>query len=51
MQFQVETAVGLSCATRACMEKDDSIVYVGFSFSVKRPYYGMVHNMEPHQRW
>ena len=33
------------------MEKDDSIVYVGFSFGVKRPYYGMVHNREPHQRW
>ena len=49
--FQVETAVNLSCEIRACMEKDDSIVYVGFSFGVKRHYYGMVHNREPHQRW
>jgi hypothetical protein len=32
------------------MEKDDSIVYVGFSFTSKRPYYGMVHNRAPHQR-
>ena len=38
MQFHVETAVDLSCALRACMEKDDSIVYVGFSFASKRPY-------------
>ena len=50
-QFQVETAVDLSCALRACMEKDDSIVYCGFSFTSKRPYYGMVHNRAPHQRW
>ena len=50
-QFQVETAVDLSCALRACMEKDDSIVYVGFSFKSKRPYYGMVHNRAPHGRW
>ena len=56
MQFQVETAVDLSCAIRACMqlEKDDSVVlrlmYVGFNFSVKRLYCGMVHNREPHQR-
>ena len=54
-QFQVETAVDLPFAIRACMEKDDSVVYVGFNFGVKRPYYGMVHSRdsarEPHQRW
>jgi hypothetical protein len=33
------------------MEKDDSIVYVGFSFKSKRPYYGLVHNRAPHGRW
>ena len=49
-QFQVETAVDLSCALRACMEKDDSVVYVGFSFRVKRPYYGLVHNRAPQKR-
>ena len=48
MQFQVDTAVSLSCAIRACMEKDDSLVYVEFNFSVKHPYYGMVNNREPH---
>ena len=47
----VETAGDLTCALKACMEKDDSIVYVGFNFSVRRPYYGMVHNREPHRRW
>ena len=50
-QFQVETAVDLSCAIRTCMEKDDSIVYVGFNFGVRRPYCGMLHNRKPHQRW
>ena len=33
------------------MEKDDSIVYVGFSFRTKRPFYGLVHNRKPQQRW
>ena len=33
------------------MDKDDSIVYVGFSFKSKRPYYGLVHNRAPHGRW
>ena len=50
MQFQVETAVDLSCGIRACMEKDDSIVYVGFNICVKRPYYGMVHSRGAYQR-
>ena len=36
-QFQVETAVDLASALRACIEKDGSIVYVGFSFGVKPP--------------
>ena len=49
-QFQLETAVDLSCVLRACMERDDLGVYVGFSFSVRRPYYGVVHNREPHRR-
>ena len=33
------------------MEKDDSIVHVGFSFRTKRPYYGLVHNRKPQERW
>ena len=49
--FQVKAAVALSCAIWPCMEKDDPIVRVGFNVGVKRPYYGMVHNREPHQRW
>ena len=49
-QFHVETAVDLSCVLRACMEKNDSIVYVGFSFKAKRPYYGLVHNRKPQER-
>ena len=50
-QFQVETAVNLSRALRVCMEQDDSVVHIGFNFGVSRPYYGMVHNREPRQRW
>ena len=26
-------------------------MYVGFSFGVKRPYYGMMHNRAPPKRW
>ena len=33
------------------MEKDDSIVYVGCSFILKRRYYGLVHNRVPQGRW
>ena len=49
-QFQVDTAVALSSVLRACIGKDDSIVYVGFHFGVRRPYYGMVHNRQPNKR-
>ena len=34
-QFHVETAVAVLCVLQACMEKDDSVVYVGFSFRTK----------------
>ena len=33
------------------MEKDNSFVYVGFSFKSKRPYYGLVRDRAPHGRW
>ena len=42
MQFQVDTAEELVAKLRVCMDRDDSITYVGFSFSSKRPYYGLV---------
>ena len=51
IQVHVETAVDLSCVLRACMEKDDYIVHVGFSFILKRPYYGSVHNRKLQGRW
>ena len=50
MQFQVDTAVGLATKLRVCMDRDDSIIYVGFSFRSKRPYYGLVEARAPHER-
>ena len=50
-QLCVETAVDLLCAPKAGIGKGDSIVYVGFNFGVRRPYYGMVHNREPHNNY
>ena len=35
----------------ACMERNDSIAYIGFNLKVKRAYYGMVHERRPHERW
>ena len=51
MQFQVDTAVALAMKLRVCINRDDSIIYVGFSFRSKRPYYGLVEARSPHERW
>ena len=51
MQFQVDTAEELPAKLRICMDRDDSIIYVGFSFSSKRPYYGLAEARTPHERW
>ena len=32
------------------MKRNDSIVYIGFDFNVKRAYYGMVHARRPHEQ-
>ena len=37
LQFQVDTAEELAVRLRVCMDRDDSIIYVGFSFTSKRP--------------
>ena len=50
MQFQVDAAVELAMKLRVCMDRDDSIIYVGFSFRSKRPYYGLVEARAPHER-
>ena len=51
MQFQVDTAVELATKLRVCMDRDDSIIYVGFSFRSMRSYYGLVEAHAPHERW
>ena len=51
MQFQVDTAEELAVKLRVCMDRDDSIIYVGFSVRSKRPYYGLVEACAPHGRW
>ena len=53
MQFQVDTSTAEELAARlcACMDRDDSIIYVGFSFSSNRPYYGLVEARARHDRW
>ena len=50
-QFCVATAVELAAVLLACMEENNSIVYIGFNLQVKRAYYGMVHERSPHERW
>ena len=35
MQFQVDTAAALAMKLRVCMDRDDSIIYVGFSIRLK----------------
>ena len=42
-QFCVDTAVDLADTLIACMERNDSIIYIGYNLQVKRAYYGMVH--------
>ena len=45
-QFCVVAAVDLANTLIACMERNDSVVYIGFNLKVKRAYYGipyMVH--------
>ena len=49
MQLQVDTAEELAVKLRVCMDRDDSIIYVGFSFGSKRPYYGLVEAHAPHE--
>ena len=49
MHFQVDTAEELAVKLRVCMDRDDSIIYVGFSFGWKRPYYGLVEARAPHE--
>ena len=51
LQFQVDTAEKSAGKLRVCMDRDDSIIYVGFSFSSRRPYYGLVEARKPHERW
>jgi hypothetical protein len=51
MQFQVDTAEALATKLRVCMTRDDSIIYVGFSFRTMRSYYGLVESRAPHERW
>ena len=51
MQFQVDTAVELAMKLRVWMDRDDSKIYVGFSFRSKRPYYGLAEARAPHERW
>ena len=50
-QFCVDTAVDLASALLVCMNRNDSIVYIGFNLQVNRAYYGMVHERAPHERW
>ena len=49
MQFQVDTAEELAKKLRVCMTRDDSIIYVGFSFKSMRSYYGLVEARAPHE--
>ena len=51
MQFQVDTAVELAAKFRVCMDRDNSTIYVGFSFRSMRSYYGLVEARAPHERW
>ena len=51
MQFQVDTAEELAAKLRVCMDRDDSIIHIGFSFGSKRPHYGLVEAHAPHERW
>ena len=50
LQFQVDTAEELAGKLRVCMDRDESIIYVGFSFSSRRPYYSLVEARPPHER-
>ena len=50
-QFCVDTAVDLAQVLNICMERNESIVYIGFNLNVKRAYYGMVHERRPHEQW
>ena len=51
MQFQVDFAEELAAKLRVCMDRDDSIIYIGFSFGSKRPYYGLVEARARHEQW
>ena len=48
LQFQVDTADELAGKLRTCMDRDDSIIHVGFSISSRRSCYGLVEARTPH---
>lgn len=50
-QHQCAAAVDLATCFLTIMDRDDSIVYIGFSFHSKRPYIGLVHDRQPYLRW
>ena len=50
-QYNCDTAVQLTDYLRTVMEREDSIVYVGFSFTSSRPYIGAVEARHPILRW
>jgi hypothetical protein len=50
-QHKCATAVDLAACFLTIMNREDSIVYIGFCFYAKRPYIGMVHERRPYRRW
>ena len=50
-ECQCDTAVQLADILRAQMDRDDSIIYVAFSFVTSRPYIGAVEARCPILRW
>ena len=51
MQFQVDSVDKMAAKLRVCMDRDNSIIYIAFSFGSKRPYYGLAEARAPHERW
>ena len=50
-QYNCDTTVQLTDYLRTVMEREDSIIYVGFSFTSSRPYIGAVEARHPILRW
>ena len=50
-EWQCDTAVQLAASMRTQMDRDDSIIYVAFSFASSRPYIGAVEARYPILRW